>query len=166
MTIKVTCLLNIDQEYYTAIPTTLRGLGLTVVDTRPAEQTTTNSHDRDAIACEKIFNDKDIASALALSATLEEIPGVKSAVALFTSIEDVKIETKLKWYQRPIIPVIISSTITAITVSYAIYHLVDVLDPKHLVSISQWDMVAIIAAPTAINFLFQVQRFFAREHTL
>lgn len=165
MVIKVTCLLKVDNEYHSAVCANLTGLGITVVPTKPAESTGAgNSHDRDAVACEKSFNDKDIASALALSSTLEEVPGVQSAVTVFTSVEDPKTQQHLKWHQKPILTVIISSAITAITVSYAVYHLIDILDPTHQVVVSPWDIMAIITAPTAINFLFQAQRFFSREH--
>jgi hypothetical protein len=97
--VKVTCLLKIEPAHYDTIHSTITGIGFTAYKAPPADQSskeTGATNGRDAMIGIKVFQDRDMSSALGVTAILQEIKGVISVAPLYESFEDPKDEEAKK----------------------------------------------------------------------
>jgi hypothetical protein len=148
----------------------LSGIGLKAGDALPADPNTTKPSNKDAIGCYKIFQDRDITSALVLPSNLQEIPGVKSVAQHYESIEEPKTETQtqshphqpIPWHKKVLL-IGLSALVTFLTIAGATEHYRALLDPQHNVPIDPWTLALILGGPTATIFILQIVFRFSRE---
>jgi hypothetical protein len=152
---------------YDSVVTTVRGLGFEIFDAKEAESTpiiNSNSHLKDELVCKIIFNQVDLISAVTLPASLKEITGVTDVAPNYQTIDSSTVQKKTPWYLRPITAIAASTFITFITVTSAITHLKDIIDPHNYIQIGYGDLALIIGVPTTTVFLFQfLNRYHSKE---
>lgn len=174
-------LIKVESERVGEVSQALSNFNFKVFDTRFAGRVgeTGNNVDNGCkldkeslLVCEMKLAVHDVNKAFSLQNTLKSIRGVSSIDLPMYDWEEPTpaappAPPKLHWYERKFMPIIVSTIITAITVTYAVFHIKSVLDPQGSIHLPEWEIALIIGVPTVINFLFQYHhKYHPHDHSV
>lgn len=153
MPIKATFTLSVKSQNYQEVLAALKGQEFEVRTEAP-ESESIKVPTTKTLVCSRIA--QTAIEALSLQAHLWSYRGMDDVIPMY---DDIEIEKKaLPWYKKPIIPIIVSSGLTALTVYGAI-----ITPPA---ADDYGGILRAVAIPTAVTFLTQVlfRLFGSHEH--